>query len=207
MHRYIGRTGEPVDSASRSQFARRSLASRSHIACKTFASRSQHTQNRTRIRSKIHSKSSPNRLNSFPNSPKSPLGPQKLRDAPQRSPKSLPGPAKSSPRTSQERPRPPQESPKSPPRLPKWAPRGLPRRTGELLGTILRRPNSKQTPFADQLLRDLRKKCVGNDFSSISHSCAKVSNLIWTRPYRVEMRFGSSASDSTPLFERASQKH
>ena len=103
------------------------------------------------------------------------------------------------------------DRPKSEPRViqerPQWAPRGLPRRPGELLGTILRRPNSKQAPFADQLLRDLRKRCVGNDFSSIFHSCAKASNLIWTRPYRVEMRFDPSANESTHSSERASLKH
>ena len=96
--------------------------------------------------------------------------------------------------------------PKSDSGAPKWTRRGLPERPGELLGTILRRPNSKQAPFADQLLRDLRKRCIGTDFSSIFHACAKASNLIWTRPYRVEMRFGSSASDSTHLSETASQK-
>ena len=95
--------------------------------------------------------------------------------------------------------------PKSDSGAPKWTRRGLPRRPGELLGTILKRSNSKQAPFADQLLRDLRKRCIGTDFSSNFHSCAKASNLIWTRPYRVEMRFGSSANDSPHLSERASK--
>ena len=46
------------------------------------------------------------------------------------------------PKSSEERPRAPQELSKSDPRAPNWTPRGLPRRPGELLETILRHPNS-----------------------------------------------------------------
>ena len=132
----------------------------------------------------------------------------------QRPPRAVSESSKSRPRAPQERPRAPksparatQDSPKSNPRAPQRSLRRFPRRPGERLETILRPPDMEKAAFADDLLCDSRNKPVGNDFSSILHLCAKASNLIWTRPYRVEMRFGSSASESTHSNERASQRH
>ena len=121
--------------------------------------------------------------------------------------KTAPRAAKGAPRASQQRPIASQERPKSLPRAPQWAPRGLPRRPREVSGTIWRSPSSKKVPFADDLSRDsLKKRCLGC-FSLIFHLRAEAVNLISTRPYRVEMRFGSSASESSHWNEEVAQRH
>ena len=113
---------------------------------------------------------------------------------------------RNAPRATQERPRAPQEAPERTPRAPKSAPRGLPKRPRELLETLVRFPNSKQADFARYLSRSSCEKRVENDFSSMFDLRVQASNLISTRPQRVEMRFGSLASDSTHLSEKALQK-
>ena len=142
----------------RLQVARTSLARRSQVARKSLATHTKSYQNQIKNPFKIVPKSIKFVSKSSEIISWAPKAPQRsatlAKIAPgtrQKLPQDLPRAPKSAPRV-------PQESPKSPPRLPKWAPRGLPRRTGELLGTILWPPNSKRSLLAGDMSRDSLKK-------------------------------------------------